>query len=596
MKTISTMTFWAVLSLSLALTAPVGAQVAPANQGNNADPTLNVETWNGVPVVAGQILVGFVDSVGRNAQKSLTASLPGTRIAEFGSTSLIRLPNGSSLNESMASWAQRPEVAFVEPDVLYASSTVPNDPKWSQQWGTQLVGASAAWDLATGNPNVVVAIIDTGVLTSHTDLNDHYAYGYDTYANDGNPTDTDGHGTHCAGIAAAETNNFTGVAGSAFSCSFAAYRCGNGSFPSSALVSAINKATAAGAHVLSMSWGSSYASPSIKTALQAARDAGCVLVAAAGNDNTTSKSYPAAWNMVLSVASSSPSDGRSSFSNYGTWVDVAAPGQNILSTYKNGGYVKMSGTSMATPLVAGIATLLYSQLGETRSTTNALAVRDALQDTTVPVGSWVTYGRVDFPAALSALDSGSAPVASALAPTSVAVLPEQTITLSGSGFIGTTAVTVDGVPAPSFAVVTDSTLTFEPPLPTTFGTQAVVVHEGTQQSTSLSLTYSPADPPELQVAADISPGAILSLAFAGEAGHQQLLLASLQPTTFWHQGYPLLVNHIIVDVGLLDGAGSLLLDASIPLSLAGVTIQLQSVVIAGSFAGASEISIVTVSL
>ena len=588
MKTTST------LILLSALALPLAAQSSQPPTTDNPDPVLQIEYWNDVPVVAGQMLVGFENSVTRGAQQSLTASLPGTRVADWGKTSLIRLPAGASMGESLAAWAERPEVAFAEPDVLHSTTAVPNDPKWSQQWGTSKVGASAAWDMATGNPNVVVAIIDTGVMTSHADLNDHYAYGWDAYANDGNPNDLDGHGSHCAGVAAAETGNFTGVAGAAFNCSFAAYRCGNSTFPSSTLVAAIDRARTDGAHVLSMSWNSSYNSPSIQAALQAASDAGCVLVAAAGNDNSTAPSYPAALPIVISVGSSTPSDGRSSFSNHGSWVDVAAPGQNILSTYNNGGYLKMSGTSMATPLVAGMATLLYSQLGEQRSTTSAIAVRNALQDTTVPVGSWVAYGRVDYPAALAALDSGLSPSLNGLSPSVAPVLPQQSVTLTGSGFVGTTSVTVEGVAAPAFQVVSDSTLTFEPPLPAAFGTLDVVVHEGAQQSASLPLSFGPSDPPLLVVPSTVSPGAILPLAFAADADHQLLLLVSLQPTTFQYHGYPLLLNHVLVDLGLLNGVGSMLLNATVPNSLSAVTLRLQSATLSNGFVGASAISTVTV--
>ena len=588
MKTISTLTLLSVLAL------PLAAQSSQPPATDNPDPVFQIEYWNDVPIVGGQLLVGFEDTVSRGVQQGLTASLPGTRVAEWGETSLIRLPAGASVGESLAAWSERPEVSFAEPDVLHASTAVPNDPKWSQQWGTKKVGASAAWDMAAGNPNVVVAIIDTGVLTSHADLNDHYAYGWDAYANDSNPNDLDGHGTHCAGVAAAETSNFTGIAGAAFSCSFAAYRCGNGSFPSSSLVAAIDRAVSDGAHVLSMSWGSGYNSAPIKAALQSARDAGCVLVAAAGNDNSTTKSYPAALSFVISVGSSTPNDGRSSFSNYGSWVDVAAPGQGILSTYNNGGYLKMSGTSMATPLVAGMAALLYSELGEQRSTTSATAVRTALQDSTVPVGTWVAYGRVDYPAALSALDSGLPPSLNGLSPSLAPVLPQQSVTLTGSGFIGTTSVTVENVAAPTFNVVSDSTLTFEPPLPAAFGTLDVVIHEGAQQSASLPLSFGPSDPPLLAVPGTVAPGANLSLAFAGDAGHQLLLLASLQPTTFQYNGYPLLLNHVLVDLGLLNSVGSMVLNVTIPNSLSAVTLQLQSATLSNGFVGASTIATVTV--
>jgi thermitase len=574
----------ALLAALFVLSSALAAQPA-----NNPDPTLELASWNDLPVVAGQLLVGFRPGVDRATKASLQGELPGSRAAEWGDTALMRLAPGSSLELALAAWAQRPEVAFAEPDVLYSPTGTPDDPKWSQQWGPKKVGAAAAWDLTNGNPAVVVAILDSGVLTSHTDLVDHYAYGWDSYANDPDPTDSNGHGTHCAGIAAAMTNNTNGMAGAGYHCSFAAYRCGENSFPTSSLVSAIHAARTAGAHVISMSWGSSFNSGAISTALQTATDAGCVLVGAAGNDGESTPFYPAALPGVLSVASSTPSDARSAFSNYGNWVDVAAPGQGILSTFKNGGYVTMSGTSMATPLVAGLAALVYSQLGGVRSTTAALAVRDAIQSSAVPVGTWVSYGRVDFPAALAALDTSAVPAVVSLTPGDIAVLPGQFVSVSGTGFLGVTGVTVDGRAAIGYSIESDALLTFEPPLPTSFATETILLHEGASVSAPLSLSFAASHPPMLQIPASAAPGQSFPLDFAGNAAHQQLLLASLEPTVFPYQGYNLLLEHVIVDLGLLDGAGSLHLDVTVPANLAAVTVYLQGVTVSAGFVGASDV-------
>ncbi|MEW6741766.1 MAG: S8 family serine peptidase [Planctomycetota bacterium] len=248
-----------------------------------------------------------------------------------------------------------------------------------------------------------MAIIDTGVRWSHTDLNDHYAGGYDYYDEDSNPWDesNNGHGTHVSGIAAAETNNANGIAGVAYNCRFLAYRCGDYYFATNDLVQAINDAVDQGALVLNMSWGSTDPDPAIESALDDAYYAGCVNVAAAGNDGSETELYPAAYPNVIGVASHDSNNSRSSFSNYGWWVSVSAPGRDIYSTYNgnDNGYVYMNGTSMASPQVAGMAVILYAMLGGARSEANSDIVRCAIQASSVPV-SWVEYGRVDLDAAM----------------------------------------------------------------------------------------------------------------------------------------------------------------------------------------------------
>ncbi|MGQ0554214.1 MAG: S8 family serine peptidase [Planctomycetota bacterium] len=381
-----------------------------AAQLNQPDPLLQRVPWNGIEVLANEVLVQFRPGTPQQIQSERHAQagtqllgLPGPQLAR------VRGAPGTDVNALMARYAAFAEVSHAQPNALHRKVGTPTDPKWSQQWGLPKVNAPAAWDLAAGHPGTVIAVLDSGVDMTHPDLDDHYAWGLDTFAGDSVPEDLDGHGTHCAGIAAAETNNGIGVAGLGFACRFAAYRCGNDTFPSSALVAAIHDARLQGARVLSMSWGSTYNDPAIRTALQAARDAGCVLVAAAGNDNTTSLFYPAAHAFVIAVGASTSSDARASFSNYGSWVDVAAPGLSIYSTWKGKTYSYSSGTSMACPMVAGLAGLLYAHLGGPRSVTSATAIREAIESSAVPVGSWIVHGRINALAAVQALGPAGPP-------------------------------------------------------------------------------------------------------------------------------------------------------------------------------------------
>jgi subtilisin family serine protease len=439
----------------------------------------------------------------------------------------------------------------------------------------------------------VVAVLDSGVRTDHADLAAHYAWGLDTFDHDADPADANGHGTHCAGIAAAVTDNGTGIAGAGFDCRFAAYRCGDGSFSSSALVEAIDDAVARGAQVLSMSWGSTYSSFAIRAALQDAADAGCVLVAAAGNDDSTTPFYPAALSEVLAVGATAPDDTRSSFSNHGSWVDVAAPGQSIYSTWKSGGYTWLSGTSMATPLVAGQAALLYAALGGTRSVAAAARVRAAIEDGTADVGTWLTHGRVDFPASLAALADDAGPQATSLEPAAVPALGEDPVLLRGSGLLGVDGVAVDGVPA-SFEVLDDGTLAFDLPLLADLGSHTVTVGEGGSTSAPLALEVEATWPPHLQMPADVAVGDELAWIFGGRPGELWLLVVAGTTDTFSVLGFPVLMDFEVLALGPFSGAGVTRLETLVPPTVAGLTFHAQVLSGPGWFAGASNVATTTI--
>ncbi len=258
--------------------------------------------------------------------------------------------------------------------------------------GVNGANITSAWDISTGKRDVIVAVIDTGVDYKHPDLvNNMYrnpkeipdngidddgngfvddVFGYDFHDNDGDPMDENGHGTHCAGTIGAEGDNLTGVVGVNWQVQIMAVRFlgADGSGSTTDAIKAIDYAVANGAKVLSNSWGALLAkSSALQKAIQRAEAKGVVFVAAAGNDGINGDkypTYPAAYDVsnIISVAATDPIDGTlAPFSNFGAKsVDIAAPGVNILSTYRGGGYAFMSGTSMATPHVAGAIGLLLS--------------------------------------------------------------------------------------------------------------------------------------------------------------------------------------------------------------------------------------------
>jgi len=247
----------------------------------------------------------------------------------------------------------------------YAADLIPNDTYYSNQWGPACISAPDAWDYGVmGDPNVRVAVVDTGVDYTHPDLdaNVDVASGYDFVNNDNDAMDDNGHGTHCAGIIAAEINNSLGIAGLQ-QVTIVPVKCldASGSGWDSDCAAAIEYAADVGAKVISCSWGGYGYSSTIKSAIDYAVDLGSIVVAAAGNDGLRFKHYPAAYDNVIGVAALQDCTSRVSWSNYGKDnVLISAPGVDILSTWLGGGYAYASGTSMACPHVSGVVATYFS--------------------------------------------------------------------------------------------------------------------------------------------------------------------------------------------------------------------------------------------
>ena len=225
-------------------------------------------------------------------------------------------------------------------------------------WGVDRIDAEWAWPIAGSGVNV--AVLDTGIDKDHPDLDDNIQGGINYVpkgrrVNPGAWDDDNGHGTHCAGIIAAE-NNDIGVVGVAPEASLYGVKVldRRGSGWVSDIIAGLDWCDKNGMQIVNMSFGGGYSS-SLETACNAA-SASMVLVAAAGNDGGADI-YPAAYDSVIAVSATNSSDGLASFSNYGPEIAIAAPGVNILSTYKGGGYATGSGTSMAAPHVAGTLAL-----------------------------------------------------------------------------------------------------------------------------------------------------------------------------------------------------------------------------------------------
>jgi subtilisin family serine protease len=316
---------------------------------------------------------------------------------------VLKVPSGA-VDNVVAALSNRADVDYAEADATTQASVTPSDPSWGAEWGMRTVNAPLAWDKTTGSSSTVIAILDTGVKYDHADLQNKFVAGYDFVNNDADPTDDQGHGTAAAGVAGATANNGLGLAGACWTCKIMPVKVldstGSGDYVD--LVNGITWAADHGASVISMSLAGSADSSTLHSAVQYARNKGAVLVAAAGNSGVNSVNYPAAYAEVLGVAGTQSDDTLYSWSNYGTWVKVAAPGCDY-TTLISGGYGSFCGTSAATPLVAGIAGLARSF----QPTATPAQIEAAIESSAVKGTANVACGRVDAAAALSALSSGA---------------------------------------------------------------------------------------------------------------------------------------------------------------------------------------------
>jgi len=378
------------------------------------------------------------------------------------------VPMDSDILSIVKEYSQDMNVVYASPNRISHISLTPNDPDFNLQYNLHNIGqtggsfdadidAPESWDIENGDENIVIAIHDTGVDWDHPDLADNIwinsgedlngngivdpsdfndvdddsngfiddirgwdfvnttfpVYpGEDGTIRDNDPMDFQGHGTHCAGIASAVTDNNIGVAGVCWDCSImpikAGYKAisGNGMMLEDDCAAGLVYAADNGADVISMSWKFVSFPELISDTINYSYSQGVVLVAAAGNGNNIYYGYPAGFDNVIAVAATDHNDSRASFSDYGSWVDVAAPGVRIYSTLFNDTYSYMSGTSMSTPTVAGLVGLILSK----NPSFSQAEVRTILRSTTDAVTSkrYIGTGRIN---AYLALQRDSTPLA-----------------------------------------------------------------------------------------------------------------------------------------------------------------------------------------
>ncbi|MBN2410503.1 S8 family serine peptidase [candidate division KSB1 bacterium] len=378
----------------------------------------------------------------------------------------LRFPVLQDVHEVAEEFAADPAVEYAEPVYAYQIDVMPNDPRTGDQKHLDIIKIAQAWEKSKGDKNVVIGIIDTGVDWQHEDLaanirvnpgedinhdgvitaadennidDDGNGYiddfrGWDFVATetasglpdpsndedgtvpDNDPMDVQGHGTHCAGIASAVTDNGVGIAGTGWNCSIMPIRAGykyiddqgfsNGTIPWG--YEGVKYAADNGADIISLSWGGS-ASFFGRDAIDYAYYKGVLIIAAAGNSNNGSGNYsahyPSAYDHVVSVAATRYwIDRKAGFSLYHESVDICAPGDAIYSTYPNNSYAEMGGTSMSTPMVAGVAGLvkaLHPEWSNDRVALQIIETADNIDDDNSDYFGWLGSGRINAYRALT---------------------------------------------------------------------------------------------------------------------------------------------------------------------------------------------------
>ncbi|MEK0313038.1 S8 family peptidase [Cohnella sp. 56] len=287
-----------------------------------------------------------------------------------------------------------------------AADIVPNDTLYGQyQWNLPEIATERGWNVSRGKQDIVVAVVDTGVQLDHPDLKGRLVQGTNIVDPSAAPEDDVGHGTHVAGIIAAQVNNNEGVAGMTWYTKVMPVKAldSTGAGTTYSVAEGVIWAADHGAQIINLSLGNYAEAQFLHDAIKYAHDKGAVVIAASGNDNTDRPGYPAAYPEVVAVGATGSDELRASYSNYGDYIDVAAPGTSIASTYPGSRYAALSGTSMASPHVAALASLMLAADGTlTNDRIAALLGQTAKDLGAAGKDPEFGYGQIDVRAALEA--------------------------------------------------------------------------------------------------------------------------------------------------------------------------------------------------
>jgi thermitase len=403
----------------------------------------------------GELLVGMRAGVSNEWASGLFKAHGATLLEEISQLNVHRIRVAPAALEAVErALSKRPEVKFVERNGVLELNTVPNDPMYPSEWHLDKVGVPSAWEITRGTSSVIVAVVDTGVDASHPDLANKVIPGYNAYNNNNDTSDVYGHGTKVAGIIAAESNNGFGVSSIAWMNPIMPIRITDSSLAVyySVVANGIIWAVDHGAKVINASIADVAGSSTVGSAANYARNKGAVVVAAAGNcgcfDSTPENPY------IISVGATDGADNVASFSSRGNYVDVAAPGVGIYTTTSGGGYGAPSGTSMASPITAGVVALMMSA-NPSLKPAQVESLLEATADDFGPAGydTDYGYGRVNAYRAVAAAATNSpppdatAPVANITSPSDgSSVSAGVSVSVSATDNVGVTRVDlyVDG--------------------------------------------------------------------------------------------------------------------------------------------------------
>jgi thermitase len=406
------------------------------------------------PHVTSRLLVGFRQGVPDSQVDAVVQGLQGRGHEQVPGTSvhIVSLPANADEDAFSNAFKNRPEVEFVEFDeIVPVSAVTPNDPSygnWQSPYLSQ-ISAPTAWSSTTGSASVVIAIIDTGVDSTHPDLASKMVSGWNIYSKNSDTSDVYGHGTEVAGTAAAETNNGLGIAGVCWQCLIMPVRIsdakGNASY--SAMASGISWAASHGARVANLSYEASTSS-TVAQAAQGFVNSGGVITIAAGNGST----FVSAPNnpYILTVGGIDTTNTLYSWSNYGNIIDLVAPGC-VYTTLRGGGYGAACGTSFSAPIVAGVAALMFSA----NPSLTPASVMSMLEQSASDLGApgWDTtfgWGDVNTSAAVTLALTGVPP--GGTGPSVSITTPASNTTVSGMVATTASATSTSGISSVIFLV------------------------------------------------------------------------------------------------------------------------------------------------
>ena len=442
-----------------------------------------------VEFASGRILVMPHAGLPERALARIVKDSGGTGSRRIGQSQLriVELPRGQEM-QAVATLKRNPHIEFAELDRRVAPAAAPNDPYFGSSWHLAKINASTAWDSSTGS-GVTVAVLDTGVDAAHPDLSSRIVPGWNFHDNNSNTSDVHGHGSAVAGAAAATMNNAIGVAAIAGQARIMPIRIADANAYAywSTVAQGLTWAADNGARVANISYVGVAGSSAVQSAAQYMKNKGGLVVVCAGNNNRDEGIAPT--TTMIPVSATDENDLKTSFSSWGGFVAMSAPGINVWTTQRGGTYGQWWGTSIASPVTAGVVALMMAR----KPTLSAAQIESLLYASAVDLGASgrdpvFGHGRVDAAAALRAVDGATASTTDTQAPTVSLASPSGGSTVSGLVSVGVNASDDTGVSRVDL-LVNGAVVASDTSAPFAFSWDSTQVSNG---STTLSLRASDA--------------------------------------------------------------------------------------------------------